>query len=84
MKNPFASRLAEFDTTLKLLRIAEQLYIVPIKFRFARNRDFLALISLPLAGGPREGKRFYGLFLPLAFIQAQIIVKEYAEMELQQ
>ena len=58
LKNLFASRLAEFDTTLKLLRIAEQLYIVPIKFRFARNLFFLALISLPLAGGPREGKRF--------------------------
>ena len=34
------------------------IYIVPMKFRFGRNRDFLALLSLPLAGGPREGKRF--------------------------
>ena len=58
LENPFASRLAEFDTTLKLLRITKLLYIVPIKFRFGRNRDFLALLSLPLAGGPREGKRF--------------------------
>ena len=70
LKNLFASRLAEFDTTLKLLRIAEQLYIVPIKFRFARNLDFLALISLPLAGGPREGKRFnasWWLISPASF-----------------
>ena len=58
LKNQFASRLAEFDTTLKLLRITDQWYIVPLKFRFGRNRDFLALLSLPLAGGPREGKRF--------------------------
>ena len=39
LKNPFASRLAEFDTTLKLLRITEQWYIVPVEFRFGRNRD---------------------------------------------
>ena len=29
-----------------------------IKFRFGRNRDFLALLLLPLAEGPKEGKRF--------------------------
>ena len=59
LKNPFASRLAEFDTTLKLLRITDQWYIVPVEFRFGRNRDFLALLLLPLAGGPKDGKRFY-------------------------
>ena len=32
LKNPFASRLAEFDTTLKLFRITDQWYIVPVKF----------------------------------------------------
>ena len=58
LKNPFALRLAEFDTTLKVLRIADQRYIVSGKFRFGRNRDFLASLSLPLAGGPRKGKRF--------------------------
>ena len=50
MKNPFASRLAEF----------------------------LALLLLPLPGGPKDGKRFMpieGLFLLPASIQAQIIVK---------
>ena len=40
LKNPFASRLAEFNITLKLLRITDQLYIVPVKFRFRRNQDF--------------------------------------------
>ena len=58
LKNPFASRLAEFSTTLKRLRITDQWYIVPVKFRFGRNRDFLALLLLPLAGGPKDGKRF--------------------------
>ena len=60
LKNPFASRLAEFHTTLKLLRITDQWYIVPFEFRFGRNRDSLALLLLPLAGGPKDGKRFYG------------------------
>ena len=58
LKNPFVSRLAEFDTTLKLLRVTDQWYIVPVEFRFDRNRDFLALLLLPLAGGPHDGERF--------------------------
>ena len=33
LKNPFASRLAGFNTSLKLLRIIDQWYIVPVKFR---------------------------------------------------
>ena len=48
----------EFNTTLKLLRITDQWYIVPVKFWFGRNRDFLALLLVPLAGGPKDGKRF--------------------------
>ena len=43
---------------LELLRITDQWYIVPVKFRFRRNREFLALLSLPLAGGPKDGKHF--------------------------
>ena len=58
LKNPFASRLAEFNTTLKLLRITDQWYIVPVKFRFGQNLDFLALLLLPLAGGPKDWKHF--------------------------
>ena len=57
LKNPFASRLAEFNTTLKHLRITEQWHIVPVKFRLGRNRDFLALLLLPLAEGANDGKR---------------------------
>ena len=40
LKNPFASRLAEFNTTLRLLRITNQWYFVPVKFRFGPNLDF--------------------------------------------
>ena len=78
LKNPFASRLAGFNTTLKLLRIIDQWYIVPVKFRFGQNLDFLALLLLPLAGGPKIRSTLMpieGLFLLLASIQAQIIVK---------
>ena len=75
----FASCLAEFNTTLKLLRITDQWYIVPVKFWFGRNQDFLALLLLPLAGGDEKmGSALMpieGLFLLLASIQAQIIVK---------
>ena len=58
LKNPFASRLAEFSITLKLLRITDQWCNVPVKFWFGRNRDFLALLLLPLAGGPKDWKHF--------------------------
>ena len=52
------SRLAEFDTTLKLLRITDQWYIVPVEFRFGLNRHFVASLLLPLTGGLKDGKRF--------------------------
>ena len=39
LKNPFASRLTEFDTILKRLRITDQLYIVPFKFRFRQSKS---------------------------------------------
>ena len=52
------SRLAEFNTALKFFRITDQWHIVAIKFPFGRNRDFLALLLLPLTGGPKDWKRF--------------------------
>ena len=76
LKNPFASRSAKFDTTIKLFRITDQWYIIPIKFRFGRNWDFMALLSLPLAGGPREGKwQLKAYFSCQLTIHAQIILK---------
>ena len=69
MKNPFASRLAEFDITLKLLRITELRYIVPIKFRFGRNRDFFGVTFIAVSWRTKRREA-------LAFIlPAQIIVK---------
>ena len=58
LKNHFASRLAELDTTPKLLRITDQWYIVPVEFRLWRNRDFFGVTLLPLAGGPKDRKPF--------------------------
>ena len=55
LKNPFASRLAEFSTALKLLRITDQWCNLPVKFRFGLNRVFLALLLFPLAGGQKMG-----------------------------
>ena len=57
LNNPFATRLAEFDTALKLLRITDQWYIARVEFWFGRDRDFLALLLLPLTEGPKAVKR---------------------------
>ena len=68
--HPFASRFAEFNTTLKCLRITDQWYIVLVKFLFGRNREFLAVLLLSLAGGPKDGKRFdedWRLISPASF-----------------
>ena len=78
LKNPFASRLAELDTPLNLLRITDQLFIVPAEFRFGRNRDFLAFLLLPLPKNHEMGNTLMPIesfFLLPASIQAQIIVK---------
>ena len=78
LKNPFASRLAEFRTTLKLLRITDQWYIVPVKFRFGRNQDFWRYFYCRWPEDQRMGSALMpieGLFLLPASIQAQIIVK---------
>ena len=77
LKNPFASRLDQFDTTLKLLKIIDQGYIVPVEFRFGRNRDFLAFFHFRQSEDQKKAGALMpveGLFLPPASIQAQIIV----------
>ena len=78
LKNPFASRLAEFNITLKLRRITDQWYIVPVKFRFGRNQDFWRYFYCRWPEDQRMGSALMpieGLFLLPASIQAQIIVK---------
>ena len=79
LKNQFASRLAELDTTPKLLRITDQWYIVPVEFRLWRNRDFLELLYCRWPEDQKTGSPLMpieGFLFPLpASIQAQIIVK---------
>ena len=78
LKNPLASRLAEFDTILKRLRITDQWYIVPVKFRSGRNRVFYRYFYCRWLEDQNMGSALMpieGLFLPPASIQAQIIVK---------
>ena len=74
LKNPFALRLAEFDTILKLLRITDQWFIVPVKFRFGRNRVFYHYFYCCWLENQMMGSALIS-FLPAASIQAQIIVK---------
>ena len=59
LKNPFASRLAEFNTILKLLRITDQCYIVPVESRFGQTRDFLGLLFIAVGPRTKDGKRLY-------------------------
>ena len=79
LKNPFASRLTGFNTTLKLLRITDQWYIVPVKFRFGQKIwIFWRYFYCRWPEDQKIGSTMMpteGLFLLLAFIQAQIIVK---------
>ena len=58
LKNPFASRLAGSNTTLKHFRITDQWYFVTVKFLFGQKLDFFGVFLLPLAGGPKDWKHF--------------------------
>ena len=59
LKNPFASRLTEFSTTLKLLRITDQWYNVPVKFRFGRNRDFFGVTFISVGRRTKRWEAFW-------------------------
>ena len=78
MKNLFASRLGEFDTSLKLLRITENNDIFsPLSFDLGEIGIFWRYFCL-WPEDQKMGSAFMpieGLFLLLASIQAQIIVK---------
>ena len=58
LKNPFASRLAEFSTTLKLLRITDQRCNVPVEFRFGRSRDFFGVTFIAVGRRTKDEKSF--------------------------
>ena len=64
LKNPFASRLGEFDTSLKLLSITEKWYFWCYFCRWPEDQK-MGSAFMPIEG----------LFLLLASIQAQVIVK---------
>ena len=69
VKNPFASRLTGLNTTLKLLRITD---------RFGQNLDFWRYFYCRWPEDQKIGSTLMpieGLFLQLASIQAQIIMK---------
>ena len=60
------------------------IYCSRVKSRFGRNWDFLALLLLPLVGGPKMGSALMPIecsFLQPASIQAQIIVKGISRNE---
>ena len=62
LKNPFASHLAEFNTTLKLLRITDQWYIVPVKFWFGKKSGFFGITFMAVG---RRSKRWEALWCRL-------------------
>ena len=78
LKNPFALRLVEFNTTLKFLRITDQWYIVPVDFWFGQIGIFWSYFYCRWPEDQKMGSTLMpieGLFLLPASIQAQIIVK---------
>lgn len=56
LKNLFALRLAEFEAYPKTSQNYRSIIYCTIKFWFGWDQELLALLSLPLAEGPREGK----------------------------
>ena len=76
LKNPFASRLAEFNTALNLLRITDQWYVVLVKFWFGEIEIFRHCFYYRWPEDQKMGSALMlieGLFLLLASKQAQII-----------
>ena len=73
LKNSFASRMAEFDTTLKLHGITDQLYIVTLSFDLGEIGIFWRYFYCRWPEDQKMGSAFMaieGLFLLLASIQA--------------
>ena len=78
MKNPFASCFAEFNTALKLLRIEISDTLFPFSFNLGEIGIFLRYFYCRWPEDQKMGSALMpieGLFLLLASIQAQIIMK---------
>ena len=88
LKNPFATRLAEFDTALKPLSITGQWYILlRLSFDLGEIRIFCRYFCCRWLEDQKLGSALMpieGLFLLPVSIQAKELWKEYADMKQQQ
>ena len=88
LKNPFATRLAEFDTALKPLSITDQWYILlRLSFDLGEIRIFCRYFYWRWPEEQKLGSALMpieGLFLLPVSIQAKELWKEYADMRQQQ
>ena len=78
LENLLASRLAEFVTTLKLLRIQLKDILFPLSFDVGKIGIFWRYFHCRWLEDQEKGSALMpveGLFLPPASIQAQIVVK---------
>ena len=76
-KNSFASRLAKFDTTLKLLKITDQWYIVPFKFQGMRYNPLVIKWSCMIAS--KCHKKGYEVALSILPIPSWETIKQYRQ-----
>ena len=88
LKNPFATRLAEFDTALKPLSITGQWYILlRLSFDLDEIRIFCRYFYCRWLEDQKLGSALMpieGLFLLPVSLQAKELWKEYADMKQQQ
>ena len=87
LKNLFASRLAEFDTALKLLRLQINDILFPLSFDFGKIGICWRYFYCRWPKDQKMGSALMpikGFLLPPAFMQAKKLWKEYAEMKQQQ
>ena len=88
LKNPFATRLAEFDTALKPLSITDQWYILlRLSFDLGEIRIFCRYFYCRWPEDQKLGSALMpieGLFLLPASLQAKELGKEYVYMKQQQ
>ena len=88
LKNPFPTRLAEFDTALKPLSITDQWYILlRLSFDLGEIRIFCRYFYCRWPEDQKLGSALMpieGLFLLPASLQAKELWKEYVYMKQQQ
>ena len=78
MKNPFASRFAEFDTTQNFSELQINDIVFPLSFKLGKIGIFWLSFHCLWQEDQEKASTLIsveGLFLPPASIQAQLIVK---------